>query len=194
MKPRPTPSPTREPSYPWPTCQPTTMVPTKQPSSIPSDSPSLQPTALPSVSPTISPSVAPSSLPSTQPTTVSPTMYPSESPPTSPTASPTYPNAEYCIEKVKLHFASAVLAGCIAICTLGIFIKRRSTGNMVSPTIFSPKTFSPINLLIERIGVQSGPVETSMISMEDLAIGRVQVRELEGIPDCEVKRIDMTPI
>jgi len=68
---------------------------------------------------------------------------------------------------------------------------------VVSPTIFSPKTFSPIRLLIERIGVQSGPGgqgETSMISMEDLAIEKVQVRELEGIPDCEVKRIDMTPM
>jgi len=32
MKPGPTPSPTREPSYPWPTCQPTTIVPTKSPS------------------------------------------------------------------------------------------------------------------------------------------------------------------
>jgi len=182
MKPNPTPSPTREPSYQWPTCQPTTMVPTKPPSanpttqtptknptmlptlrpttqppshsptivpssgptavpsidptsypsvsplsptSFPSDPPSLQPTASPSVAPTILPSVATSLLPSTQPTTLSPTIYPSEFPTSSPTENSAYTTAEYCIESVKLHFAFIVVGGCLTICALCIFMKRR---------------------------------------------------------------------
>jgi len=109
-----------------------------------------------------------------------------------PTPSPT--KADYCIEKVKLHFVSIVLAGCVAICALGIFILRRSTGKVLSPKIFSTKMFSPKRRSIERIGVQSKPGEIPIISMEDLAIiERVQVRELEGIPDCEMEGIDMTP-
>lgn len=302
MKPRPTPSPTREPSYPWPTCQPTTIAPTKPPSPnpttngptmvptlpptyrpsalpsleptyppsvlptsgptnppshsptivpssgpttvpsidptpypsvlptsgpthppshpptivpssrptpvpsinptypsvspslsptlFPSDSPTLQPTALPSVSPTNS-SVAPSAQPSIQPTTQAPTLHQSESPTSSPTA-PTYPNSEYCIERGKLHFASIVLA-CLTICTLCIFLLRRSTRNLVSPKIFSPEIFSPKRFRIERIGVQSKPEQISTISMKDLGFESISERG-EGIPEFEEGETLMTPV
>jgi len=220
MKPSPTPSPTREPSYPWPTCQPTTLVPTQppspyptttgptmmptlqptyRPSVLPSSEPTQSPSDLPSLEPTYSPSVlptfGPTPLPSTQPTTHALTIYPFKSPTSSPTAAPTHPNPQYCIERVKLHFASIVLAGCFAICTLCIILLRRSTRNVVlSPMIFSPKTFSPKRFRIERSRVQSKPEDIPTISMKDLAFESVSNVGLEGITECEVGETVMTPV
>jgi len=178
---RPTPVPSIDPTYP-------PISPSLSPTSFPSDPPSLQPTVLPSAPPTNSPSVAPSSLPSTQPTTQAPTMW-SKSPTT-----PTYPNQGYCIDKVKLHYASIVLAGCIAICTLYIILLRMSNRNVVSPKIFSTKTFSPKRFRIERIGVRSKPEEISTISIRDSTFERVSARGMEGIPECEVGETVMTPV
>jgi len=59
--------------------------------------------------------------------------------------------------------------------------------------VVSPKIFSPKRLFIERIGVRSKPEEMSMISVKDLAIERISVREIEGIPDGEVGGTSMTP-
>jgi len=185
---RPTPVPSIDPTY-------RSVSPSSSPTWFPSEPPSLQPTALPSVSPTNSPSVAPTPLPSTQPTTHAPTIYPIKSPTSSTRAAATHPNPQYCIERVKLHFASIVLAGCFAICTLCIILLRRSTRNVVlSPMIFSPKTFSPKRFRIERSRVQSKPEDIPTISMKDLAFESVSNVGLEGITECEVGETVMTPV
>jgi len=86
MKPAPTPSPTREPSYPWPTCQPTTLVPTTPPSAYPTTQ---SPTNGPTMLPTLRPTYLPSALPSLEPT-YSPSVMPTFGPTHSPSHSPTF--------------------------------------------------------------------------------------------------------
>merc|ERR1719285_42193 len=98
MKQNPTPSPTREPSYQWPTCRPTTLVPTKPPSPYPTTEmptngptrmPTVRPTYFPTVLPSVRPTYFPSVLPSLEPT-YSPSVLPTFGPTHSPSHSPTY--------------------------------------------------------------------------------------------------------
>jgi len=182
--------PTTVPSL-GPTLSPS-LGPTHSPSHNPTWMPSSGPTTVPTVSPTSDPSLSPTSGPTTLPSVV-PTLYPSESPTSSPTASPTDAVAthDYCIERVNLHIALIVIAGCliITICALCISVLRRSDRSVISPMIFSPK-----GLFIERIGVRGEPEEMSQCSGEKIAIDRMTGQHIEGIPDGEANGTEMTLI